>query len=142
DELGNLKSLVTFEGSNFADTHNQEYGAFVQDRIAFNPKLQVELGLRYDRERVTGRNNFGPRAGFSFLPFGTARSKVSGGVGLFYDNVKMLSLELPHLQRRFTTIYDNGIPVSAPSATDVRVDPTLCNTRGVHWNVVWQIGYV
>jgi outer membrane receptor protein involved in Fe transport len=138
DEQGNLKSLVTFDGPNFADTHNQEYGAFVQDRIVFSPRLQVEFGTRYDRERVAGRNNFSPRAGFSFLPFGTTRSKVSGGAGLFYDNIPLLSLQLPQMQRRLTTIYTNGIPTGAPAATAVRVNPELRNPSGVHWNLSWE----
>src|SRR4030095_9367214 len=96
DEQDNLTSIVTFAGANFARIRNQEYGAYIQDRVIFNPKFQVELGLRYDRERVIGQNNFAPRASFSFLPFGTVRSKVSGGVGLFYDNIALRSLQLPH----------------------------------------------
>jgi outer membrane receptor protein involved in Fe transport len=138
DELDNLKSLVTFEGNNFTSIRNQEYGAFIQDRLIFNPKLQVELGLRYDRERVIGQNTFGPRAGFSYLPLGSARSKVSGGIGLFYDNVPLRSLQLPHLQRRFTTVYTGGTGTSSPAATDVRVDPQLENPRALHWNLAWE----
>jgi outer membrane receptor protein involved in Fe transport len=138
DEEGALKSLVTFSGNNFTDIRNQEYGAFLLDRMIFNPKFQVELGMRYDRERVSGRNNFAPRGSFSFLPFGTARSKVSGGLGLFYDNIRLLTLQLPHLQRRFTTIYENGLPTTVPAATDVRVDGLLRNPRGVHWNLAWE----
>jgi outer membrane receptor protein involved in Fe transport len=138
DENSNLKALVTFAGSNFADIRNQEYGAFIQDRIVFNPKFQLELGVRYDRERVTAQNNFGPRAGFSYLPFGTARSKISGGVGLFSDNIVLFNLQLPQLQRRFTTIYNAGVPAAAPMATDARVDPGLRNPRSLHWNFAWE----
>src|SRR5262249_7158068 len=138
DELGNLTSIVSFAGDNFAGIRNQEYGAFIQDRLIFNPKLQVELGLRYDRERVIAGNNFAPRASFSFLPFGTARSKVSGGVGLFYDNIPLRSLQLPHLQRRFAEFYTNDVVATAPAATDVRIDPQLRNPHGVHWNVAWE----
>jgi len=138
DEGGLLKSLVTFAGPNFADTRNREYGAFAQDRIVFDSKLQVELGIRYDRERVVGRNNFAPRVGFSFLPFGTARSKLSGGVGLFYDNIALIHLQLPQLERRFTTAYINGAPAAAPAATEVRVSPELRNPSGVHWNAAWE----
>jgi outer membrane receptor protein involved in Fe transport len=138
DEQGNLTTIVTFTGDNFARIRNQEYGAFIQDRLIFNPRLQVELGLRYDRERVIGANNFAPRASFSFLPFGTARSKISGGVGLFYDSIALQSLQLPHLQRRFTEFYTGDVFTTAPTATDVRVDPQLRNPHGVHWNVAWE----
>jgi outer membrane receptor protein involved in Fe transport len=133
-----LKSFVSFAGSDSADVRNQEYGAFLQDRLILNPKLQVELGVRFDRERVTRRNNVAPRASFSFLPFGTARSKVSGGAGLFYDNITLLHLQLPQLQRRFTTIYDNGVATTAQTATEVRLDPALRNPRSLHWNVAWE----
>ncbi len=138
DGQGNVTSTVTFAGDNFVRIRNQEYGAFIQDRLIFSPKLQVELGLRYDRERVIGKDNFAPRASFSFLPFGTTRSKVSGGLGLFYDNIPLRSLQLPHLQRRFTTLYNDDVISAAPTATDVRVDPLLRNPHGVHWNVAWE----
>lgn len=138
NEQGDLKSFVTFNGTNFAGLGNQEYGAFIQDRLIFNPKLQLEIGLRYDRERVTGRNNFGPRASFSFLPLGTARSKLSGGIGVFSDNIVPLDLQLPRLQSRFTTIYADSAPIAAPTATDVRVDSQLRNPHDLHWNIGWE----
>ena len=138
DEEGNLKSWVSFAGPTYTEIRNQEYGTFLQDRLILNPKLQVELGLRYDRERVAGRNNVAPRASFSFLPSGTARSKLSGGVGLFYDNITLFNLQLPSLQNRFTTIYASGVPSTAPSATATLVHPGLRNPRGLHWNVAWE----
>ena len=127
-----------FSGPNWTDIKNQEYGAFVQDRIVFSSKFQSEIGLRYDRERVTGRDNVAPRVAFSFLPFGTPRSKISGGVGLFYDNLSLLDLELPNLQRRLTTTYTDGIPTPAAAATSVFASPTLRNPSTVHWNLRWD----
>jgi outer membrane receptor protein involved in Fe transport len=139
NEAGALRSSVNFVGPNTADLINQEYGAFFQDRILLHPKLQVETGVRYDRERIVGRNNLAPRLGFSFLPRGTTRSKISGGVGLFYDNITFLNIQLTHLQRRYTTLYtDDGVPVSAAAPTDVRVSPDLRNAHGVHWNLAWE----
>jgi outer membrane receptor protein involved in Fe transport len=138
DEVGNLKSLVTFFGNNFVEIRDREYGAFVQDRIAVSPKLQLELGLRYDRQRVVGNNNVSPRAAFSFLPLGTTRSKVSGGIGLFYDNVPLLNFQLPYLQRRYTTIYRDGAAIGVPVATAVRIDPQLRNPSALHWNLAWD----
>jgi outer membrane receptor protein involved in Fe transport len=138
DAASNMKSSVTFEGSNVASIHNREYGAFIQDHIVFNRKLQVELGARYDRESVVGRNNVAPRGGFSFLPFGTSRSKISGGVGLFYDNITLLNLQMPNLQRRYTTLWEDGIPTAAPSAMEVRTHGSLRNPHELHWNLAWE----
>src|SRR5439155_2598784 len=93
---------------------------------------------RYDRERLVGRNNLAPRLGFSLLPRGTSRSKISGGIGLFYDNVTFLNIELTGLQRRFTTAYDDGVPISAAVPSSVHVSPYLHNPYGLHWNVAWE----
>lgn len=137
-ESGDVKSSVTFSGPNSAEVQNQEYGLFLVDRIVFNPKFQVELGVRFDRERVIGRNNLAPRAAFSFLPFGTNRSKVSGGAGLFYDNIALQNLQLPHMQRRYTTLYENSVPSQNPAATEVRINPGLKNPSGRNWNLGWE----
>jgi outer membrane receptor protein involved in Fe transport len=142
DDQGNIQQTVAFTGPNYTDVHNQEYGAFVQDRIIFSSKLQAEAGVRYDRERVTGRNNAGPRFAFSYLPFGTARSKLSGGVGLFYDDITLTDLQLPNLQRRLTTTYTNGIPTTAPSATSIFASPDLINPSTLHWNLQWEHEWV
>src|SRR5207249_8045150 len=127
-----LRSSITFQGSDSADIRNREYGMFMLDRIVFSPKLQVELGMRFDRERVAGRNNFAPRTAFSFLPLGTNHLKLSGGVGLFYDNIPLMSLQLPLLQHRYTTIYEAGVALAAAAPTAVRVSPELRNPSGLH----------
>jgi outer membrane receptor protein involved in Fe transport len=138
DEVGQLRSQIRFTGPNAAGVRNREYGAFFLDRLTFGPKLQVELGARYDRERVTGKNNFSPRAGFSLLPFGVATSKISGGIGIFYDNIALVNLQLPRMQRRFATLYDGNFASSPPAPTSVIVSPALRNPGGLHWNVGWE----
>ena len=138
DSAGDLRSSVGFAGPDFTAQNNQEYGAFVQDRIIFNPALQMEAGLRYDHERIARRNNFAPRLGFSFLPRGTPRSKISGGVGVFYDNITLLNIEMSRLQRRYTTTYNNGTPVAAPAPTSVQVSPDLRDPYSLHWNMAWE----
>ena len=138
DDAGFLRSRVSFAGPNTAEIQNREYGAFVLDRLVLNPKLQVEIGMRFDRERVAGKNNFSPRAAFSFLPFGTARSKFSGGIGLFYDSMPLSNLQLPRMQRRYVMNYDTETPEQLPAATNVLVSPALRNPSGLHWNVAWE----
>ncbi len=138
NEAGDLRSSISFQGSDSAAIRNREYGMFMLDRIVFSPKLQVELGMRFDRERAAGRNNFGPRTAFSFLPLGTNHLKLSGGVGLFYDNIPLMSLQLPLLQHRYTTIYEAGVALAAAAPTAVRVSPELRNPSGLHWNLEWE----
>jgi outer membrane receptor protein involved in Fe transport len=138
DEEGRLISSVRFVGPNSAGVLNQEYGAFLLDRLVLHPKLQIEVGARFDRERVTGRNNLSPRTAFSFLPFGTPRSKISGGAGLFYDNIPLVNLQLPRMQQRYATNYDGNVAASLPAPTSVRVSSALRNPLGLHWNLAWE----
>src|SRR5207249_6811815 len=49
-----------------------------------------------------------------------------------------LNIELTGLQQRFTTAYDDGIPISAAAPTRVHVSPYLHNPHGLHWNVAWE----
>ena len=52
--------------------------------------------------------------------------------------LSLLNLQLPYLQRRITTTYEDGILVTAPRATGTHVTSGLRNASGVHWNVAWE----
>ena len=124
NSAGDVESTVEFFGPTTADVHNREYGLFFQDRIARSKAFQIELGIRADRESIIGRTNLAPRAAFSYLPLGTERSKVSGGIGIFYDNVTLDKLQIPHLQRT--------------STSTVGIASHLKNPYGIHWNLSWE----
>jgi hypothetical protein len=139
DSDGMLQLGVRFEGGEYADIRNREVGFYVQDRMTLTRRLQVELGLRGDRESVVGRINLAPRAGLSFLPFGNERSKFSAGIGQFYDSVTLDNFQLPRLQRRLTTWYGtDGIAEQVPAPTAVRVAEDLRSPYGIHWNAAWD----
>lgn len=62
-----------------------ELGAFVQDQISMNQKLQVMLGLRYDWQTFLGdNNNFAPRLSVAYAP-DKGKTIVRVGTGVFYD---------------------------------------------------------
>jgi hypothetical protein len=94
-----------------------DYAGFIQDNWKVNPRLTLELGVRYDYEALpaptaaltatTGtfqtyaglnnhpkdKNNIGPRIGFSLDVFGTGQTVLRGGVGMYYGRVINSSLE-------------------------------------------------
>jgi hypothetical protein len=65
-------------------------GVFVQDNWTVNPRLVLNLGLRYDNQTFTDdRNNFQPRVGFAFRPFADSNSTVvRGSYGIFVSEIR------------------------------------------------------
>ena len=69
-------------------------GLFVQDEWRARPNLTLSLGLRYERETVLAdRDNFGPRLGVAWDPFGTGRTVLRAGAGLFYNRPLLRTLD-------------------------------------------------
>jgi len=65
------------------------YTGFVQDSIQVTQNLNVDAGLRYDRQTLTdAKKNFAPRAGFGWHPNGDARLAIRGGYGMYYTQIQ------------------------------------------------------
>ncbi|HET7436085.1 MAG TPA: TonB-dependent receptor [Thermoanaerobaculia bacterium] len=61
---------------------------FVQDDWRPSEALTVNLGLRYDYQKLTGdSNNLAPRLGFTWN-FGGGRTVVRGGYGTYYSQIR------------------------------------------------------
>ncbi|WP_158942147.1 TonB-dependent receptor [Granulicella sp. S190] len=89
----------------------QEWAGFLQEDWRMRPELTISAGLRYEYEFLPlpqqpnalldatfgqkgatsvfpeDRNNFGPRAGVAWEPFGLGRGLVRVGYGLFYGRL-------------------------------------------------------
>ncbi len=62
--------------------------AFIQDDWRAFPRLTLNLGLRYDYQSTThDTNNLAPRFGFAYDLFGSGRTILRGGAGLYYDQI-------------------------------------------------------
>jgi len=65
------------------------WAAFVQDTYRVLPGLTFNLGLRYERQTFTDdHNNFSPRAGFAYNLFGSPKTVLRGGYGIYYSELR------------------------------------------------------
>jgi hypothetical protein len=89
----------------FSFTTN-DFAFFAEDSWRVLPRFTLTIGLRYDYEQLpspfsslinsavpqTGsfpsdKNNFGPRVGFAWDIFGSGRTSVRGGYGIYYGRI-------------------------------------------------------
>jgi len=106
-----FRSFTQSFGQQAASFDTQEWAGFLQDDWRIRPGLTVNAGLRYEYELLpipqqpnatldaafgtTGatsifpedRNNFGPRIGVAWEPFGSGRGLIRIGYGLFYGRL-------------------------------------------------------
>jgi hypothetical protein len=123
---------------------------FVQDTWRLPRNLTINAGVRYDRERgfhkITGvpddSNNFQPRLGFVWDPFGTGKTAVRGGYGHYVDQSFLnIQLNVAAARRSVELVIQNpGYPdpfsrgtVSnpPPSTADTVPNPKTPETRSV-----------
>jgi hypothetical protein len=66
------------------------YAGYLQDTWHARRNLTLNLGLRYEVDQrktplPTNKNDWGPRAGFAWDPFGDGKTTIRAGYGLYYS---------------------------------------------------------
>jgi hypothetical protein len=119
--------------------HNLETGAYVQDRWLAAPGLLVEPGLRFDWDEIIRRPLFSPRIAVVYSPPGAeAKTKLSAGVGLYYEHTQLEYLTRALAGVRYDTYYaaDGTTPVDGPLQTVFEAnDASLKQTRALNWSL-------
>jgi hypothetical protein len=132
-----FRSFAQSFGQQAVSFDTQEWAGFVQDNWRVRQGLTVNAGLRYEYELLPlpqqpnaaldaafgqvgatsvfpeDRNNFGPRVGISWEPFGAGRGVVRVGYGLFFGRVAGATVR--------SALLDTALPTAA---THVRITPS------------------
>lgn len=94
----NFGSVLSFQNNvlsryrqNFgtaSDVKNTYWGVFLNDEMRAASGLTISYGLRYEKETaISDNNNFGPRLGVAWDPFGNGKGVIRFGAGIFYNRV-------------------------------------------------------
>jgi outer membrane receptor protein involved in Fe transport len=84
--------------------HTWDYNAFIQDDWRIHPRLTLNVGVRYEYQQLpdpqipnpalpatadfpSDTNNFGPRIGLAWNPWGDGKTAFRGGYGVYYGRI-------------------------------------------------------
>jgi len=117
------------------DIQQNEMAWFLADKWTPFRRLNVDLGLRFDRDSVTNSINVAPRAGFALALTGDSKTLLKGGVGLFYDRVPLNITSFPLLPDRSIVSFDPTGQVADSISYANTIARGLRNPRSLGWNI-------
>jgi outer membrane receptor for ferrienterochelin and colicin len=134
---GTLLRRSRYEGGRFRPYSNRETGFFVQDTVQIRPNLSATYGFRTDSDLTTHEGTTAPRIGATWYPGHAHRTRISGGIGYFYDRLLLSSLIQDQFPRRIESVFtDDGLKVAATYMIQ-RIPPSKLRTP-VSKN--WELG--
>jgi hypothetical protein len=137
-EDGTLLRSSTFPATTPFTRHNLEAGAYFQDRWTPRAGLLLEPGLRFDWDEIIRSPLFSPRLAAVYSPAAAhGRTKISAGIGLYYEHTQLEYLERALAGIRSDTYYEtDGItPTGPPVETTFTASyGTLHEARAVNWS--------
>ncbi len=136
---GTLERRSTFGAAPAFTMHNGEIGAFVQDRWQPGKGWLVEPGLRFDWDEIVRRPLFAPRLALVYAPPRDKNStKISAGIGLYYEHTQLEYLTQTYAGIRYDTYYavDGATPAGPAQETEFTANDGLLNApRALNWSV-------
>jgi hypothetical protein len=137
-EDGTLLRNSTFPATAPFTRNNVEAGVYAQDRWKPRGGLLIEPGLRFDWDEIIRSPLFSPRLAAVYSP-ATAhgRTKISAGMGLYYEHTQLEYLTRALAGIRSDTYYesDGVTPTGAPVETTFTANyGSLHEARAVNWS--------
>jgi hypothetical protein len=136
-EDGTLIRQSTFPAQPSFTRQNADVGAYVQDHWQSHSGLSIDPGLRFDWDQIVRRPIYSPRIAAVFAPGKIPTTKISAGIGVFYEHTQLDYLQQAFAGLRDDTYYaaDGVTPVSPLLPTAFMVSyPLLHAPRVINWS--------
>ncbi len=134
---GSLVSRRLFGPPSRQSVGATDVSVFAQDSWSPGARLQIDTGLRMDRDGLTGGVDVGPRLSVA-IGFGAdGVSTLTGGVGLFHERTPLAVGAFERLEQPVVQQFeaDGATPIGPPVAVSYRSSPTLRAPRSVVWHL-------
>jgi hypothetical protein len=137
---GTLAERTVFSGLTQQEAAGTEVALFGQDRWRAGSRLTMELGFRMDRDPITHRYNWSPRAGAAVTVLPEGRAIIRGGYGKFVSRTALNIEAFPQYEsrvvRRFAPdgITPLGPPVLFTNAINGDLRTPEADVGNVEWN--------
>jgi hypothetical protein len=116
-----------------------ELAVFAQDRWRLNDRLNLELGMRADRDDVVERANYSPRVGASVSLLPEGRGILRGGFGKFAERTPLtVGAFTQYDVQTVSRFAANGMPLGAPVTLMHVVDGDLETPESNVQTVAWD----
>src|SRR5437868_727452 len=114
-----------FPGAPVSEKHNVELSGYFLDRWLLTDRMLVEAGLRFDWDDIVRHSLFSPRLATTYVLDNRGNTKLSAGVGLFYDATPLFLIARPAAGERVDFFFDaNGTLSTGPVTTAFTLNPS------------------
>ncbi len=133
-----ILSDTYFQGSGIFHLQDTEMSYYLRDVWRITSNFHIDAGLRQDWDTAIGANALSPHIAFAWDPFGTSRTRISGGYSITHDAVPLNLLGMPLDQTAYTTEYGpNGVITGPPAPSYFTVPKTGLSLPGA---TNWTLG--
>jgi len=119
--------------------HNAETAAYIEDKWTPAKGWLIEPGVRFDWDEIVRRPLWAPRVAGVYSPPGDRnKTKISAGIGLYYEHTQLDYLAQTYAGVRYDTFYEaDGVTPTGPAQeTEFTAETSLLHApRALNWSV-------
>ena len=110
---------------------------YAQDRWSPAERLLVEYGLRYDWDEIVRHSLLSPRLATTYGLDKEGNTKLSAGIGLFYDATPLFLIVRPQAGKRTDSFFDSSGNLIG-TTTSTFIPGTLEAPRFLNWSLALE----